>query len=73
MEMQNLKQYCKQIESCIHEAEIRRDELISWKQSGMMIFENGGQDCLPELIKDAENVVYIYNKMLEKVTSLRES
>tara|TARA_R110001592_G_scaffold359953_2_gene667575 strand:+ start:47 stop:262 length:216 start_codon:yes stop_codon:yes gene_type:complete len=70
--MQNFKQYCEQIEACIHEAEKRRDELVSWKQSGMMGFENGGQDCLPELIKDAEDVVHIYKKMLEKVTSLKE-
>lgn len=35
----DLEECCKQWKQSIHDAEARRDELLAWKDTGMLIFE----------------------------------
>jgi hypothetical protein len=68
-----LETFCQQWKECLVNAEARRDELISWKQQGMFVFENDSkEDQFPSLIEEADNAAKIYKKILTRIESLRD-
>jgi len=69
----DLEEYCKQWKQSLHDAEARRDELLSWKQMGMFVFENDkGEDQFPSLIEQADDAAKTYHKILIYMESLRD-
>ena len=53
--------------------EDHRDELISWKENGMFIFEEDNkEDQMPGLIDKADNDVKRYKKILIEMEAPRD-
>jgi len=67
-----LKQYCQQWQDALQNVTKRRDQLLSWQNEGVFIFENNGENLLPTLIKEADSAVLQLQKILTKMESLRD-
>ncbi len=68
-----LKLYCAQWKESLEGLEARRDELISWKEKGIFIFENDNkEDLFPTLIEEADNAAKTYKKILIHMEALRD-
>ena len=66
-----LKQYCQQWQDALQNVTKRRDQLLSWQNEGVFIFENNGQNLLPTLIEEADSAVLQLQKILTKMESFR--
>lgn len=71
--IKNLSAYCEQWKESVDNAVERKEELASWKERGMYIFENSSnEDLFPTLIQEADNAVNIYRNILAKMEALRD-
>lgn len=69
--IETLKQQCQQWLDSLHNMTRHRDQLRAC-QNEIFIFENDGINILPTLIKEADDTVLQWQKILTKMESLRD-
>jgi hypothetical protein len=66
-----LKQLCQQLRDTLNDMTENRDQLLAC-QNELFVFENGGENLVPTLIKEANDAILQWQKLLAIAEPLRD-